>query len=93
MDATIESYRRKRMLVIFTTDFLVLAEIVFAMYRAAHDQADLTSVFVANFFSLFLPTMAVLIVVLKILRTKYRVAILAEEQKAEPVADEGGLVV
>ena len=93
MDAAIETYRRKRLLAIFATDFVVLGEIVFAMYRAAHDQADLTSVFVTNFFSLSLPTVAVLFVVLRVLRYKYREAILQAEQEAEPAADEGGLVV
>lgn len=93
MDNGIETYRRKRMLVIFAADFLVLAEIVFAMYRAAHDQADLTSVFVTNFFSLFVPTIVVLVVALRLLRNRYREALRAEELKAEPAADEGGLVV
>lgn len=93
MDAAIETYRRSRLLAIFATDFLVLAEIVFAMYRAAHDQADLTSVFVTNFFSLSLPTVAVLFVVLRVLRSRYRDAILHAEQAAAPAADEGGLVI
>lgn len=93
MDDTIETYRRKRMLVIFATDFVVLAEVVFAMYRAAHDQADLTSVFVTNFFALFVPTIMGLIVALRLLRKRYREAILHAEQTAEPVRDEGGLVV
>lgn len=92
MDATIEAYRRKRLLAIFATDVAVLAEIVFAMYRAAHDQADLTSVFVSNFFSLFLPTVAALVVGLRILRYKYRKAIRSAAWRAEPVADQGGFL-
>lgn len=93
MEAEFATYRSKRMLVIFTTDVVVLAEIFVGMYLAAHNQVDLTAVFVKSFFSMFLPTVAVAIVALRLLRSRYGKAIQAHAEATPDSEDEGGLVV
>ena len=93
MEREFETYRRLRMLAIAVADVAALVEIVVAMYQASHAQADLTSVFVSSFFTMFLPTVALVVGVLVLLRFRYGKAVRAAAQTAETVPDEGGLVV
>jgi len=92
-DAEVMTYRRLRMLVIAVADVAALVEIVVAMHGASHSGSDLTSVFVSSYFGMFLPTVALTILSLVLLRLRYGKAVRASAQKAEPEPDEGGLVV
>lgn len=93
MDNGFETYRRLRALVIAAADVAALVEIVVAMYHAAHSRDDLTSAFVSSFFTMFLPTIGLVVAALVILRLRYGKAVRAAAQNAEEIPDEGGLVV
>lgn len=93
MNDGLTTYRRFRVMVIVAADLAALTEIVLAMRQAVASQADLTSSFVASFFAMFLPTVALAVTGLILLRLRYGKAIRAAARNAVPVADEGGLVV